>query len=234
MKASLVFKELDSMKDREKAEGVARFFKCGQGEYGAGDLFLGIAVPQQKKLAKKYQSLPLPEVLQLILSKYHEARLTGLLILVQAFVKADVRKQEKIYRFYLAHSDRINNWDLVDATTPHIVGMYLWKNPQERKTLYRLMRSKNMWERRMAILATFTFLRQGYFKDTLRISEGLLSDKEDLIHKSVGWMLREVGKRDRSVLENFLARHLSRMSRTTLRYAIEHFSEKKRKKYLKK
>jgi 3-methyladenine DNA glycosylase AlkD len=112
--------------------------------------------------------------------------------------------------------------------------MYLWKNPQERKTLYRLMRSKNMWERRMAILATFTFLRQGYFKDTLRISEGLLSDKEDLIHKSVGWMLREVGKRDRSVLENFLARHLSHMSRTTLRYAIEHFSEKKRKKYLKK
>lgn len=229
-----MFAELYSMRDRRKAETLARFFKCGKGEYGEGDLFLGITVPQQRKLAKKYQSLPLSEMTALIGNKYHEARLTGLLILVYAFEKADAKKQKEIYRFYLAHSDRINNWDLIDVTAPNIVGMYLWENPKERKILYRLVRSKNMWERRMVILATFAFLRRGDFRDTLKISEGLLSDKEDLIHKSVGWMLREVGKRDKNALKFFLAKHLSRMPRTTLRYAIEHFPETQRKRYLKK
>jgi 3-methyladenine DNA glycosylase AlkD len=232
MKASTVYAELYALKNNEKAKGVARFFKCGKGEYGEGDLFLGITVPRLRRIAKKYQNLPLPEVRKLIENKYHEVRLVGFLMLVSLFEKADRGTQKAIYSFYIMERKWINNWDLVDITTPKIIGVYLLENKAQRKILYRFIKSKNVWERRMAVLATFAFLKEGDFKDALCVGENLLSDKHDLIHKAVGWMLREVGKRDRIVLEMFLTSHISRMPRTTLRYAIERFSQTQRKKYL--
>lgn len=234
MKAIAIVRELRILGKAGKTEGLSRFFKCGKGEYGEGDMFLGVMVPDQRKIALRHRELPLAEVEKLLANKYHEARLTGLLILVYAFEKADAKMQKKIFEFYITHTKQINNWDLVDVTTPNIVGVYLLKKPKERKILYRFVQSENLWERRMAILATFAFLRASDFSDTLKIAEHLLGDKQDLIHKAVGWMLREVGKRDRVTLEVFLSKHRSIMPRTTLRYAIEHFSPAQRKQYLKR
>lgn len=229
--AAMIRRELCARANKEKVQLYASFFKTGKGEYGEGDVFLGVTVPKQRIVAKKYSELPFTQISQLLESPYHEERLTALIILVGQYKRGDPFVQKQIYNFYLAHTKSINNWDLVDLSAHHIVGDYLVL--RDRKILYTLARSKNIWPRRIAIIATAAFIRQGSFADTLAIAEILLSDKHDLIHKAVGWMLREVGKRNQSVLEKFLVEHIPIMPRTTLRYAIERFPEQKRKQYLK-
>ncbi|MFA6462269.1 MAG: DNA alkylation repair protein [Candidatus Woesearchaeota archaeon] len=224
--------ELHSLKGLEKAKLLQRFFKTGKGEYGEGDLFLGITMPQQRIVAKKYfKEISLEEVEQLLHGKYHEERMTALIILTYKFAKASKEEQEKIYQLYLKNTKYINNWDLVDVTTPRIVGEYLLD--KDHSILYTLAQSKDLWEKRISVLATFTFIREHQFEDALKIAEMLLSDKHDLIHKAVGWMLREIGKRDQKVEEEFLKKHYKNMPRTMLRYAIEKFEEEKRQSYLK-
>jgi len=213
--------------NKRKAKILQRFFKTGPGEYGQGDIFIGVTVPQIRKLAKKYQELPLIQVEKLLKSPIHEQRLLALIILVLNFPKGN---QTEIYRLYLQNTKYINNWDLVDLTAGHIVGAYLWD--KNRAILYKLVRSKSLWERRIAIIATFYFIRNNQFQDTLKIAKALLGDQHDLIHKAVGWMLREVGKRDLKVEESFLKKYYSVMPRTMLRYAIERFPETKRQSYL--
>jgi 3-methyladenine DNA glycosylase AlkD len=233
MKHPKVFKELLKIRNLDKAENLSRFFKCGQDEYGAGDKFLGIVVPEQRKIVQKYyQIVEIGELEKLLKSEFHEARLTALLMLVEKFVKGDEKIKKQIYKVYLKNTRYINNWDLVDLSAPRIVGGYLLN--KDRKILYRLAKSKNLWEKRIAVLATFTFIRIGQFTDVFKISEVLLNDPHDLIHKAVGWMLREVGKRNIKEEERFLKKYYKTMPRTMLRYAIEKFPEGKRKKYLKK
>ncbi len=228
-----IYKELKLYADPTRAKHSLRFFKCGKGQYGEGDLFLGITVPQLRKTAKKYfQDISFEPVQELLESVYHEHRLLGLLFLVYKFDRSTEKEQAKIYRFYKKNIRRINNWDLVDVTTPRIVGEYLWDHVGERKILKRWTTAKNMWERRIAVLATFAFIKRGRFQESFDIAKALLQDPEDLLHKAVGWMLREVGKRDQVVLEKFLLERGAHMPRTTLRYAIERFDEKKRKEYL--
>lgn len=231
MKSSGIVGELQKLKNPGKAQLLGRFFKCGQGEYGAGDKFLGITVPEQRKIVKKYyQIIEIGELDKLLKSKFHEVRLTALLILVEKFSKADEKTKNQIYKIYLKNAKRVNNWDLVDLSAPKIVGGYLLD--KDRKILYHLAKSKNIWEKRIAVLATFSFIREKDFTDALKIAEILLNDKHDLIHKAVGWMLREVGNRDLKTEEKFLQKYYKTMPRTMLRYAIEKFPEKKRKKYL--
>ncbi len=233
MKTGEIVEELQKMKNPAKARLLGRFFKCGPGEYGAGDKFLGITVPEQRKIVKKYyQDIALRELEKLLESEFHEARLTALLMLVEKFEKADEKTKNQIYKIYLKNTKYINNWDLVDLSAPRIVGGYLLD--KNRKILYRLAKSKNLWERRIAVLATFMFIRERQFADSLKISEILLKDKHDLIHKAVGWMLREIGKRNLETEEKFLKKYSQKMPRTMLRYAIEKFPEGKRKKYLKR
>lgn len=219
----------------EKAKLSQRFFKTGPGQYGEGDLFLGLTVPEQRQVIKAFLDLPLPDLSQALHSKYHEFRLTALLILNHQYAKAaqaqDSKLCQELYDFYLKHSTRINNWDLVDASARNVVGEYLYTRP--RKILYKLAVSKNLWERRIAIISTFAFIKKNDFADTLKISEILFQDKEDLMHKAVGWMLREVGKMDRKTLDQFLRTHYQSMPRTALRYAIEHYPESVRQKFLK-
>lgn len=224
--------EKDFQRERNpaKAKILAGFFKTGEGEYGEGDKFLGVVVPKQRKTAGKYKDLKLVDLQKLLNSKIHEYRLTALFILVSKFEKVDEDGKKEIVDFYLGNTRNINNWDLVDLSAPNILGEYLLV--REKGVLYKLAESKNLWERRIAILSTFRFLKNNQFENTLKISEILLSDKHDLIHKAVGWMLREVGKRDIKVLEEFLARNVKKMPRTTLRYAIEKFPEEKRQLYL--
>jgi 3-methyladenine DNA glycosylase AlkD len=225
--------ELFSQKDPEKAKLLQGFFKTGPGEYGEGDLFLGLTVPTQRIIAKKYFSkLTLKETEELLHSKYHEFRLTALIILTYKFQKSSEIERKQIYEVYLRNTKWINNWDLVDVTTPRIVGEYL--RGRDHSVLYDLAKSKDLWEKRISILATFNFIAHHQFEDTLKISEILLNDKHDLIHKAVGWALREVGKRNLSTEENFLNKYYQTMPRTMLRYAIEKFSEEKKKYYLKK
>lgn len=220
------------MKNPKKARELTRFFKCGKGEYGEGDQLWGIMVPFQRQVAKKYfQDADLQDAQKLLNSPVHEQRLTGLLMLVFKFEKADEKLRKEIYKFYLKNTKRINNWDLVDLTAPRIVGEFLLD--KDRKILYRLAKSKNLWERRIAVLATFMFIRECDFKDALKIAEILLNDNHDLIHKAVGWMLREIGKRNIKTEEKFLQKYYRTMPRTILRYAIEKFPEKKRADYLK-
>jgi 3-methyladenine DNA glycosylase AlkD len=214
----------------EQAAIVARFFKTGPGQYGEGDRFIGVKVPEIRKVAKEFKSLRLPEVECLLHSEVHEERLLGLVILVGQFEKGDDATRKPIYGLYLANTRFVNNWDLVDLSAPQIVGGYL--ESRSRKPLDRLAKSASLWERRISILATLWFIRRGDFADTLGIAEKLLGDREDLIHKAVGWMLREVGKRDVAVLEDFLGDHCRVMPRTMLRYAIERFPEEKRRKYM--
>jgi 3-methyladenine DNA glycosylase AlkD len=209
---------------------LVRYFKTGPGQYGEGDKFIGVRVPVIRNAAAEFKDLPLPEVECLLHSEIHEERLAALVILVLQAAKADAKTRRQIFDLYLANTKHINNWDLVDISAPQIVGAYLAE--KSRKPLDRLAASPRLWERRIAILATFHFIRAGEFDDTLRIAERFLADREDLIHKAVGWMLREVGKRDVAVLESYLGRHCRIMPRTMLRYAIERLSEKKRKVYM--
>ena len=227
-------KEIGKLKNPAKAKMLARFFKTGKGEYGEGDKFLGIMVPLQRELVKKYwQKMEISEILKLLQSPYHEERLIALLLLVKKFEAGNEKEKAEIFKVYLQNTKSINNWDLVDLTAPRIVGVYLEK--KERKILYQLAHSKDLWEKRIAVLATFRFIKNKDAKEALKISEILLRDEHDLIHKAVGWMLREVGKRcGEEVEEKFLQKYSKTMPRTMLRYAIEKFPEKKRKKYLEK
>lgn len=227
-------KELQVLKNPEQAKNLQRFFKTGKGEYGEGDVFLGIKVPVQRQIVKKYWKLiSLKEVQELLDSKIHEERLIGILILVEAYKKSkkDKLKQRQIFEFYLKNTSRVNNWDLVDLSAPNIVGDFSRTDGTE--ILKFLAKSNNLWERRIAIVSTHAFIKKRIFGETLSIAEMLLKDEHDLIHKAVGWMLREVGKRNVEVLEIFLKDRYKTMPRTMLRYAIEKFPEEKRKAYLK-
>jgi 3-methyladenine DNA glycosylase AlkD len=208
-----------------------RFFKTGRGEYGEGDKFLGIRVPVIRKQVKKYSSATVEDAKALLRSEFHEERLFALLFLVALYSKSAERKQKDIFKCYLNHTQYVNNWDLVDSSAPYIVGPYLIN--KDKSVLYKLSISKSIWERRIAIMSTAYFIQKGKFDDTLTLSEQLLNDKEDLIHKAVGWMLREIGKREVSVEKAFLDRFSHIMPRTMLRYAIEKFPEKERLRYLK-
>lgn len=224
-------KELRKKSDKKKAKILQKFFKTGEGEYGEGDLFLGVVVPEQRKLAKKYKCLELSDLEELILSKFHEERLACLLILVEKFKKAGGEEKKNIYNFYIRNRKHINSWDLVDLSAPKIVGDYL--AGKGKSILYKFAKSKNIWERRIAVLATFFYIQKGDCQDALRISEILKNDEHDLIQKAVGWMLREIGKRcNLKSEENFLKKNYKTMPRTMLRYAIEKFPEKKRRFYL--
>jgi len=225
-------KDLAKLEDPERAKNSQWFFKTGKGQYGEGDVFLGITVPQQRKVAKKYMHLSLSDLQELLSSKIHEHRFTALVILISKYQKAEEPSKKEIFDFYLENSENINNWDLVDLSAPKIVGKYLLD--KERSILYKLAKSDSLWERRISILSTFTFIDNNDFEDALNISEILLNDEHDLIHKAVGWALREIGKRDQNLEERFLVKHYLHMPRTMLRYAIEKFDEKKRKKYLNK
>ena len=225
-----LLKELKSYKNPKKAKLLAGYFKTGKGQYGEGDIFLGIMLPTQRLIAKKYTTLSFGEIRKLLQSKVHECRLVALLILVEQYRRGDALSKKKIATFYLANTKRVNNWDLVDLSADKILGEYL--RDKDRNILYQLARSKNIWERRISILSTFAFIREGEYKDTFKISEILLSDSHDLIHKAVGWFLREVGKKDQVAEERFLKKHIHQLPRTTLRYAIERFDEAKRKKYM--
>ncbi|OIO30517.1 DNA alkylation repair protein [Candidatus Nomurabacteria bacterium CG1_02_43_90] len=219
-----------------QGETLARFFKTGKGQYGEGDLFLGVRVPQSRIIVKKYRMLSFGEIEKLLNSRFHEERLVAILILVGQYQQGDKEVRAKIFMFYQEHLARINNWDLVDVSAPHIVGTHLFSAPKKMRAsfLSSLAHSQNLWERRIAIVSTLSFIRQGDFISTLTIAKLLVNDPEDLIHKATGWMLREVGKREVATLEYFLQEEnrYRTMPRTMLRYAIEHFPEAKRKKYL--
>jgi 3-methyladenine DNA glycosylase AlkD len=219
--------------DPKRAQHSQKFFRTGPGEYGEGDVFLGITVPQIRKTAKQCAKLRQADIVSLLQSPYHEERLLAALILVDRFNKGDKEQQKGVYRLYIKHKKFINSWDLVDLSAPNIVGSHLIdKDKKVKSLLYRLAVSKNLWERRMAIMATLAFIKNRHFDDTLAIAEILLDDREDLIHKAVGWMLREIGKRDLAVEEGFLKAHYHRMPRTMLRYAIEKLEENRRQQYL--
>lgn len=234
MSLAQIKQELKSKADNPLGKKYARFFKTGKGEYGEGDIFIGLRVPILHQTAKKYLNLSLIQVEKLLQSKIHEFRLTALLILTYKFPKAEEKEKKQIYSLYLKNTKYINNWDLVDLSAPKIVGAYLLDKIEKRKILYKLAKSKSLWEQRISILSTFTFIREKDFTDALKISKILLHHPHDLIHKAVGWMLREVGKRNQKTEEKFLKKHYQTMPRTMLRYAIEKFSDKKRKLYLKK
>jgi 3-methyladenine DNA glycosylase AlkD len=225
-----VRRRLRAFADSGRAASVARFFKTGAGEYGEGDRFLGLQVPQLRIVEREFRSLSLRDIRSLLASPWHEERLLALVILVDQFGHGDDAQRKAIYALYMASTDRINNWDLVDASAPQIVGGYLER--RSRAPLHRLAKSKSVWERRIAIIATQHFIRLGDFDQTLALATALLDDKHDLIHKAAGWMLREVGKRDRTRLEIFLRKNVTRMPRTMLRYAIERFPTAVRRKYL--
>ena len=224
-------KKLKSLGNKEKAKKHQRFFKTWPGEYGEGDIFVGVTVPELRKLAKEYKTITLKEVKQLLHSSIHEERLLSLFMLIHRYSKGDESEKKRIYELYLKDTKFINNWDLVDSSAGQIVGAFLFN--KSKKPLYDLVKSDNLWERRISIISTFYFIKHNQFSDTIKISKILLPDKEDLIHKAVGWMLREVGKRDMSIEENFLKKHYKNMPRTILRYAIEKFPESKRQRYLK-
>ena len=223
--------EFKKLSNQEHAARLQKYFKTGKGEYGEGDKFLGLRVPVIRKIAKKYSTISISEASEFLKSQFHEERLFALFILIDLFRRADEKDKKKIYDLYLKNTNYINNWDLVDASAGRVVGAYLFT--RDKKPIYVLAKSKNLWERRIAIMATSYFIVHNEFADTLKIAEILLNDKEDLIHKAVGWMLREIGKRDFELEENFLRKHYQEMPRTMLRYAIEKFPEEKRKSYLK-
>ncbi len=231
LKTRDVKKLLKKLGNPEHAAVSQRFFKTGPGEYGEGDTFIGIRVPVLRKLVREFKDLPVSEVEILLRSPIHEERLLAILLFVHIFKNNDDGVQKDIYELYLKSTEFINNWDLVDASAEHIVGAYL--RNKSRRPLYRLAQSKNLWERRIAIMATFHFVKRHEFSETLKISSILLCDRHDLIHKATGWMLREIGKRDLKTEETFLIEHYKKMPRTMLRYAIEKFPEEKRQRYMK-
>jgi len=223
--------KLRKLGDKQKARILQGFFKTGQGGYGKGDIFIGVRVPEIRKLAGKYQDMSTTDVQKLLKSPLHEERLLALIILVIKYSKGNDVVKKRIYKLYLKNTRHINNWDLVDLTAEKIVGDYL--TDKSKEPLYKLAKSNSLWERRISIMATFHFIKQNNFVQTLIVAEMLLKDKEDLIHKAVGWMLREIGKRYLSIEEKFLNEHSQEMPRTMLRYAIERFPESKRQGYLK-
>ncbi|MFA6100285.1 MAG: DNA alkylation repair protein [Patescibacteria group bacterium] len=223
--------ELKKHANPQRALVSKSFFKTGKGEYGEGDVFLGLSVPDQRKIAKEYKALPLSDVQKLLKSKIHEERFVALVLLVMRYQSGDESAKKDIFERYLSMSKWINNWDLVDTSAPQIVGDYCWRT-EDRQALKNLIKSSDLWERRIGVLATLTFIRQGDVKLTLELAEKLLNDRHDLIHKAVGWMLREAGSRSPQEVKKFLNRHAARMPRTMLRYAIEKFSPDERHRYL--
>jgi len=226
-----IMKELQALSDPEKAEFLPRFFKTLPGGYAEGDIFIGVTVPKIRSVAKKYHALPFTQIRQLLRSPIHEHRLAALLILADRFGSSDEAAKERIAEFYLHNLNYVNNWDLVDLSADKVLGAYLFS--RDRSILYSLCKTGHLWSQRVAIISTFFFIRRGQFEDTFRIAGHLLGHKHDLIHKAVGWMLREVGKRDREAEELFLKKHYRSMPRTMLRYAIEKFSPEERQRYLK-
>ena len=222
--------ELDALSNPEIAEHSKRFFKTGKGEYGEGDVFIGIRVPELRRIAKQNVAIELADVEALLHSRVHEERLLALLILVLQFAKGNATIQKAIYDLYCRNTDYINGWDLVDTSSHKIAGPYL--ADRSKRQLHRWAKSKSLWERRIAIISTLAYIKVHEFDETLQIAETLLHDEQELIHKAVGWMLREVGNRDMKVEEAFLKQHYHDMPRTMLRYAIEKFPEVKRKRYL--
>lgn len=222
-------KDLQKLSNKKRATLSQKYFKTGVGEYGFGDVFIGLSVPQCRNIANKFRDLTFLEINDLLKSKIHEERLIALLILVDKFSKEPM-EQRRIYDFYLKHTKYINNWDLVDLSAHKIVGGYLIDKPKE--ILYKMAKSKNLWEKRIAVIATFNFIKNKHYDQSLKIAEILINDKEDLIQKAVGWMLREVGNRNLKTEQVFLKKYYKIMPRTTLRYAIEKFPETLRKNYL--
>ncbi len=230
MKAANIQKEFRELGDPSVAAHSARFFKTAKGEYGEGDRFLGIRVPVIRKAVRRYRDANLRTTLSLLKSRYHEERLLASLMLVDQFSRGDQATRKSVYEAYLAHTPWLNNWDIIDCSAHKIVGP--WLEDRSRRVLYKLLKSKSLWERRIAMMTTYHFIRLHDFDDALAIAEALIDDDHDLIHKASGWMLREVGNRDLAAEEKFLERHYKTMPRTMLRYAIEKFPEKRRKAYL--
>jgi 3-methyladenine DNA glycosylase AlkD len=231
MTAKEVVNALKLVATEERRKANEWFFKTGKGEYGYGDIFLGVTVPNIRRIAKKFsQEISLQKLTELIRSPIHEVRLCALIILVNKYKKED---SDKIYQFYMDHLTAINNWDLVDSSAPYIVGDYLYKHPEKSKILFDLVRSDNLWIRRISIISTFTFIRNNQFRTTLDLAKLLFTDNHDLIHKAVGWMLREIYKRDANLIRQFLIQNYAQIPRTTLRYAIERMDKREREKYLK-
>ncbi len=230
MSAAAVIADLKALADPIKAEHARGFFKTGPGEYGEGDKFLGVRVPEQRKIAVAYKNMPLAGIKKLLISEWHEVRLTALFILVRQYKKSNEDVQEALFQLYISHTASINNWDLVDSSAHLIVGPHVAR--RDRSTLDELAESASVWERRIAIVATYHLIKEGDFEDAFRIAERLLVDAHDLIHKAVGWMLREIGKRDRNAEEAFLQKHYRTMPRAMLRYAVERFPQPLRMDYL--
>ena len=230
MKYQDIISCLNDLANPEIAQHSQRYFKTGKGEYGHGDKFLGIRVPVLRKHVKLFQETNITNIEKLLKSKYHEVRLFSLLLMVRKYSKGDIEEQEQIYNLYLLHTKYINNWDLVDSSAPYIVGPWLYD--KDRSLLYELAYSKMLWERRISIMSTAYFIKNNQYNDTLKISKILLSDPEDLIHKAVGWMLREVGNRDIEIEERYLKKYYKKMPRVMLRYAIEKFNKERRQAYL--
>lgn len=224
------FSELKSYSNPAKAEHSKRFFKSGPGEYGEGDKFLGITVPNQRKVARKFKNMELNEVQKLLQNEYHEARLTAVMLLVYKIEKANEHVFEEVVQFYLKNLRYVNNWDIVDSSCHQILGRFLFN--KERDLLYELAQSEDIWKKRIAIITCYYFIKRDDFKDALKIAEILLNDDHDLIHKAVGWMLREIGNRNLDAETQFLDQYFKNMPRTMLRYAIEKFDEPLRKHYL--
>jgi 3-methyladenine DNA glycosylase AlkD len=236
MSAARVTKAIQSLASPTQAKHLQRFFKTSKGEYGYGDVFLGVTVPQTRKIANEYKDLSLPQIDKLMASKFHEVRFCGLVILTLQFKSSSESiVHKKIFDFYLKQvkAERVNNWDLVDVSAP-IIGQYLIGLGSSNQLLLKLARSKSLWQRRVAIVFTFAFIREGIPQPTLLVAQVLLRDEQDLIHKATGWMLREMGKRNPIELRRFLEKNVSMMPRTMLRYAIEKFSSTERKRWLAK
>lgn len=223
-------RELVAAGNPKRAANLSWFFKTGKGQYGDGDRFLGIPVPALRKIALRYCELPLSDIARLLASPIHEHRFAALGILVMQYEQSNHAGRERVFRFYLRHAKRVNNWDLVDTSAPYIVGEHL--KARSRGELHRLAKSSNLWERRISIVSTFAFIRNGEIRDTFRIAEKLILDKHDLIQKAVGWALREAGKTSRPALLDFLEKHYATISRTSLRYSIERFPAAQRKRML--
>ncbi len=225
-----IIRRMKSIADPERATHAQRFFRTGPGEYGEGDRFLGIRVPETRNVARHFKDLPLEQCEELLDSPLHEIRLLALIIMVEQFKRADANDKKRIYESYMNMRASVNSWDLVDVSAPAVVGAYL--EDRSRAVLFKLAGSTSLWDRRIAVLATFHFIRMHDFSDAEKLCASLLTDNEDLIHKAVGWMLREIGNRDRSVEETFLSRYYKEMPRTMLRYAIEKFPQGLRKRYM--
>lgn len=226
-KANDLKSALDLQANSVKAKILSRFFKTGKGEYGEGDIFLGITVPKQREIAKKFREISLDELLKVLKSKIHEYRLTSLLILLDKYQRGDSKLKDQIYKVYLDNTEYINNWDLIDTSARDIVGEYVYRN-EKAKILLTLAKSNNLWKKRISVIASWYFIREDKFDLTLELVGLLMDDKHDLIHKACGWMLREVGKRDEKVLLDFLDENAYKMPRTALRYSIEKLSREKR------